>query len=90
MPNKSLILEDTQYLVITNVPIPMRNLFVAIAEDYLKIERVDIFKSMFKPFAEKVIEDLARNEDCDILALEALKSEIDDMFMPKLVNGLST
>ena len=65
----------------------VRNLFVTICDDHLQIERADAFKTMLRPFVEKVLQDIELNPDHDELAVQAIRNEADDLLLPKVSAG---
>lgn len=79
--------KKTCNLIITDCPIKMRNLFVAICDQHLNIERSTAFKAMFKPFAEMVISELSNHPNCNDDVIDALKFEINQMFTPHHKGG---
>jgi len=74
-------------LVITNCPVKMRNLFIAICDQYLMLDRATAFKAMMKPFAEMVISELSNHPNCNDEALDTLKFEVEEMFTPHHKGG---
>jgi len=72
--------DETTNLVIVGCPTKMRNLFVAICDDYLMIDRASAFAAMFRPYAAMVIDELSNHPNCDTEIIDALQYEIDEIF----------
>jgi len=64
----------------------VRDLFAAICDDHLKIDRAEAFTCMLRPFVERVIEEIELNPEHDELAIQAIRNEVKSL-LPKVKPG---
>lgn len=80
--------EGQKTVVISRVDERVRNLFIAICEDHLQIERADAFACMLSPFVDRVLDEIELNPDHDELAVKAIRREVNALLPTVRPGGL--
>ncbi len=80
--------EGQKTVVIPRCDERVRDLFTAICEDHLQIERADAFACMLRPFVERVIQDIELNPDHDDLAVKTIRREVEALLPKERPGGL--
>lgn len=80
--------EGQKTVVISRVDERVRNLFIAICEDHLQIERADAFLCMFRPYVERVLDEIELNPEHDELAVKTIRREVEALLPKERPGGL--
>ena len=80
--------EGQKTVVIPRCDERVRNLFTAICDDHLQIERADAFACMFRPYIERVLDEIELNPDHDELAISTIRREVEALLPKERPGGL--